>query len=361
MDSIAKRINKNFVYHITLSLMLSSMMIATFVYKEDFYVCLLLVEFVFLNLILLYSNNYFVDLFILNFMYFIATKIIFVFALLSGSLESTSLQNIFSNQNIITVLLATDMLALISFIIFSLLTQLNLLKNTRRFKVKKSYQYFKIISLFNTSMLLVSHSVAYLIINLKFFAFGVAALGASGILFPITFANSDIITEQYGSDHNNLIIWMMLIGQLSYLVTLLLLKSATNNANIHIIAAHFFRQIFAATPSILSAFWVGGSIITFFRIHKLRFIWRVIISTVFAKAAMSLITYGILFFHVYSVDKTLEITFNMWIFKTIFGIMLLPYIIGSAKIFNTFRKSVHHRKDSYNLLDFRVYTIDDLR
>lgn len=180
------------------------------------------------------------------------------------------------------------------------------------------------------TILLVCDALAFKIVSL-----GGHDFAASGLIFPLGFLFASVITEVYGFTLAGRIIWVQLLCQASFILTVNLFAISPSSEN-SMTAQHYFHLygnfwhvLLGSTTAVISAYFVNDVLMSKLKIYLSGnyFILRFILSNAISAAILVSISYPINFYGLYSIHQIAAIAFNTWIYKIIFAILLFPMAI----------------------------------
>jgi uncharacterized integral membrane protein (TIGR00697 family) len=170
----------------------------------------------------------------------------------------------------------------------------------------------------------------------KFVALGPLYLPGSSLIFPINFIFNDILTEVYGYERSRRIIWLGFAAQVLAAVMYAVIQ--------YLPAAPFwhnqdaYEKIFAQTPRIVLASLLAGSLGEFansFVISRMKFLQkgrlgaaqagRFVASTVVGQFVNSFVYMLSGFTGVVPLPGLIKTIVTMWLFKSIYEIIVLPF------------------------------------
>lgn len=163
------------------------------------------------------------------------------------------------------------------------------------------------------TILLICDALAFKIVSVYGYAFS-----ASGLIFPAGFLLASVITEVYGFTLAGRIIWVQLICQalfiLSVNIFVFLPSPAGSIANINYINLYhsLWHVLIAATIAIVLAYFINDIIMSKLKIYLSGkyFIVRFISSNAISTAILVSISYPINFYGIYSISYIMVIALN---------------------------------------------------
>lgn len=155
---------------------------------------------------------------------------------------------------------------------------------------------------------------------------------ASGLIFPVNFMLAAVVTNAYGYSLAGRIIWIQLITQFIFIITLnifVLLPSPDINpvANLYFsLYKNIWHVIFSSSLAVFIAYFMNDFIMSKLKIYYQGsfFIMRFLLSNAIGKTALVCISYPINLYGLYSTNEIAHIALNTWIYKMIMAIFLLP-------------------------------------
>ena len=180
----------------------------------------------------------------------------------------------------------------------------------------------------------------------------------SGLILPVVFALSDVISEVYGLDASYRLIKAIIICQLLYsfgMYHLLSLESPIgNSSNIHYSEA--FKNIrwtsFTSCFSIPTGMYINTIILNYLKIkdNGNRTSFRGIVSGASGELVICIIAYNFLFFwenKLYS--EIFNVIFTVWIYRLFFTILTIPLFVATTRALKYLEgKEVFDRKLYFN-------------
>ena len=169
---------------------------------------------------------------------------------------------------------------------------------------------------------------------------------ASGLIFPLGILLASIITEVYGYTLAGRIIWVQLLCQVSFILTVnsfVMLPSPESS----VIALYYYdlyhnlwHVLIASTTALAAAYFINDLIMSKLKIHLSgeRFIIRFFFSNAIATAILVCISYPINFYMLYPMHQIAIIAFNTWVYKMIMAVILFPFAIYLANIIKRIEK-----------------------
>lgn len=191
------------------------------------------------------------------------------------------------------------------------------------------------------TILLICDALAFKAVSIYGYDFA-----ASGLIFPLGFLLASIITEVYGFTLAGRIIWVQLMCQALFIVTInlfILLPSPEGSAtSLHYLALYhnLWRVLVAATIAVMSAYFINDIIMSKLKIYLSGkyFIMRFFISNAIGNAILVAISYPINFYNLYSFNHIMVIALNTWVYKMILAVILFPIAILSANAIKRIEK-----------------------
>lgn len=191
------------------------------------------------------------------------------------------------------------------------------------------------------TILLICDALAFKIVSIYGYDFA-----ASGLIFPLGFLLASVITEVYGFTLAGRIIWVQLLCQIFFILTVnlfVLLPSQNDSAT----ALHYFNLyhnlwhvLIAGTTALITAYFMNDIIMSKLKIYLSgnHFIMRFITSNAIGTAILVCISYPINFYGLYSINHIAVIAFNTWIYKMIMAVMLFPLALLLSSIIKRIEK-----------------------
>lgn len=200
--------------------------------------------------------------------------------------------------------------------------------------------YSPLIGLMIT-ILLICDALAFKVVSIYGYDFS-----ASGLIFPLGFLLASIITEVYGFTLAGRIIWVQLMCQASFILTVnlfVLLPSPEGSVTgLHYLNLYhnLWHVLIAATIALVSAYFVNDIIMSKLKIYLSGkyFIMRFLTSNAIGTAILVSISYPINFYGLYSIDHIAVIALNTWLYKMIFAVILFPVAILLANVIKRIEK-----------------------
>jgi queuosine precursor transporter len=209
------------------------------------------------------------------------------------------------------------------------------------------------------SLMLTCDALAFKIIEIHGYKFS-----ASGLIFPINFMLAAVMTDSYGYDLAGRIIWIQLISQLIFIMTvnLFVLLPSSSVDPISVLYASLYsniwRVLIASSLAIFLAYFLNDFIMSKLKIYYMGnlFIIRFLLSNAVGKAALVCISYPINLYGIYSPIEITHIAFNTWVYKMIMALILFPIAIGLSCFIKKIEKTDYYDFGiSYNPM--RVFSI----
>lgn len=169
---------------------------------------------------------------------------------------------------------------------------------------------------------------------------------ASGLIFPLGFLLASVITEVYGFTLAGRIIWVQLLCQASFILTInLFVLLPTSNESVT--ASHYFNLyhnlwhvLLGGTTALVTAYFANDIIMSKLKIYLSGnyFIMRFIASNAISTAILVCVSYPINFYGLYSINKITMIALNTWIYKMVLAILLFPLAVFLANAIKRIEK-----------------------
>jgi queuosine precursor transporter len=180
------------------------------------------------------------------------------------------------------------------------------------------------------TILLICDALAFKVVSIYGYDFS-----ASGLIFPLGFLLASIITEVYGFTLAGRIIWVQLLCQASFILTVnlfVLLPSPDGSiTGLHYLNLYqnLWRVLIAATIALVSAYFVNDIIMSKLKIYLSGkyFIIRFFISNAIGTAILVSISYPVNLYGLYSIDHIAIIALNTWAYKMVLAAILFPVAI----------------------------------
>lgn len=173
------------------------------------------------------------------------------------------------------------------------------------------------------------------------------SFSASGVIYPVCFLISGVLTETYGYQLSGRIIWTQLLCQALFILLInlfIFIPSPVNVNNVNLLYISLFKNLWhvliASTLSVLASYFLNDFIMSKLKIYyggKLFFI-RFFISTAIATGLLVSIAYPINLHGIYPFNEIIQIALNTWIYKMIIGVLLFPFAVIFTKFIKRFEK-----------------------
>lgn len=185
------------------------------------------------------------------------------------------------------------------------------------------------------SVLLICDALAFKVVSIYGYNFA-----ASGLIFPLGFLLASVITEVYGFALAGRIIWVQLLCQALFILTVnffVLLPSPDGS----ITAPYYFNLyhnlwhvLIAGTTALVSAYFINDIIMSKLKIYLSGhyFVMRFIASNAIGTAILVSVSYPINFYGLYPINDIAVIAFNTWVYKMIFAVILFPVAVFLANV-----------------------------
>lgn len=207
-------------------------------------------------------------------------------------------------------------------------------------KMHKLKLYGPLVGIMIT-ILLICDVLAFKVVSICGYNFA-----ASGLIFPLSFLLASVITDVYGFILAGRIIWVQIICQALFILTInsVVFLPSPENSNL---ALHYFNlyqnlwHVFlASTIAVTSAYFVNDFTMSRLKIYMggKYFILRFLISNAIGKAILVSISYPINFYGLYNVNQIATIALNTWIYKMIIAVILFPVAIILSGIIKRIEK-----------------------
>lgn len=200
--------------------------------------------------------------------------------------------------------------------------------------------YTPLIGLMIT-ILLICDALAFKVVSIYGYDFS-----ASGLIFPLGFILASIITEVYGFTLAGRIIWVQLLCQASFILTvnLFVLLPSPDGSMTGLYYLNLYHNLWhvliAATIAIVSAYFVNDIIMSKLKIYLSGkyFIIRFFTSNAIGTAILVSISYPINLYGLYSLNHIAVIAFNTWVYKMVLAVVLFPVAILLANAIKRLEK-----------------------
>jgi len=191
------------------------------------------------------------------------------------------------------------------------------------------------------TILLICDALAFKVVSIYGYDFA-----ASGLIFPLGLFLASVITEVYGFILAGRIIWVQLLCQIFFILTVnlfVLLPSSTDSVN----SLYYFnlyhnlwRVLIASTTALIAAYFMNDMVMSKLKIYLSGkyFITRFITSNAIGTAILVCISYPINFYGLYSLNRIAVIAFNTWIYKMIMAVILFPLALFLSSLIKRIEK-----------------------
>jgi len=177
------------------------------------------------------------------------------------------------------------------------------------------------------ALMLTCDALAFKVITIYGYNFS-----ASGLIFPLNFMLAAVVTNVYGYDLAGRIIWIQLITQFIFIVTVnifVLLPSPNMDpiSDLYFsLYKNIWRVIFSSSLAIFIAYFINDFIMSKLKIYYRGnlFIIRFLLSNAVGKAALVCISYPINLSGLYPINEIIHIALNTWIYKMVMAVLLFP-------------------------------------
>lgn len=191
------------------------------------------------------------------------------------------------------------------------------------------------------TILLICDALAFKVVSIHGYDFA-----ASGLIFPLGFLVASIITEVYGFTLAGRIIWVQLMCQALFILTvnLFVLLPSPNES---IVALHYlnlyhglWHVLIASTIGLVVAYFINDILMSILKIYLSGryFVLRFLVSNAISNAILVSVAYPINFYGLYNFSDIALIAFNTWVYKMILSIVLFPLAILSANAIKRIEK-----------------------
>jgi uncharacterized PurR-regulated membrane protein YhhQ (DUF165 family) len=195
------------------------------------------------------------------------------------------------------------------------------------------------------SLMLTCDALAFKIIEIHGYKFS-----ASGLIFPINFMLAAVMTNSYGYNLAGRIIWIQLISQFIFIITvnLFVLLPSPGIDPISVLYASLYsniwRVLIAASVAIFVAYFLNDFIMSKLKIYYMGnlFVVRFLFSNAVGKAALVCISYPINLYGIYSGTEIAHIAFNTWVYKMIMAFILFPVALVLSNFIKKFEKTDYY-------------------
>lgn len=191
------------------------------------------------------------------------------------------------------------------------------------------------------TILLICDALAFKVVSIHGYDFS-----ASGLIFPLGFLLASVITEVYGFTLAGRIIWVQILCQATFILTVNLFvlfsspKESTTTLYYYNLYHNFWHVLIAATTALLLAYFVNDIIMSKLKIYLSGkfFTIRFLISNAISTAILVSISYPINLFGLYSMNHVAIIALNTWVYKMILAVLLFPIAILLANLIKHIEK-----------------------
>lgn len=200
--------------------------------------------------------------------------------------------------------------------------------------------YAPLIGLMIT-ILLICDALAFKVVSIYGYDFA-----ASGLIFPLGFLLASVITEVYGFTLAGRIIWVQLLCQISFILTInlfVLLPSPDDSVatlDYFNLYHNLWHVLIAGTTALIAAYFMNDIIMSRLKIYLSgnHFIMRLIISNAIAAAILVCISYPINFYGLYPAKRIAVIVFDTWIYKMTMAVILFPIALFLSGVIKRIEK-----------------------
>lgn len=189
--------------------------------------------------------------------------------------------------------------------------------------------------------LLICDTLAFKVVLISNFDFA-----ASGLIFPISFLLASIATEVYGFQLAGRIIWIQLICQAIFILTVNLFiflpsPGKNNTAFVYFELYHsFWRVIVSSSIAIPIAYFINDIIMSLMKVYLFgkHAILRFLLSNIIGKLILVSISYPINFYGQYTWPHIIKIGLDTWIYKIVIALILLPVALITSQYIKKIEK-----------------------
>jgi uncharacterized integral membrane protein (TIGR00697 family) len=155
---------------------------------------------------------------------------------------------------------------------------------------------------------------------------------ASGLIFPLSFLLSYILTDVYGFALSGRIVVVQLICQLLFIsiVNLFALlpspETSTTSEHYFILYGTFFRVLIASSTAVPIAYYTNQAIVSILKVKWIGklFLFRYFISASLGNFFLVSISYPINFAGILPFNEIVSMSANTWVFKMFCAFLLFP-------------------------------------
>jgi queuosine precursor transporter len=174
---------------------------------------------------------------------------------------------------------------------------------------------------------------------------------ASGMIFPLSFMIACIATEVYGYKVAGTLIWIQVVCEFIFVAIISIVirlpphVSPETSVLYYSLYHNIWHILLAGTLAAPSSYFANDFIISKVKIYMYGrfFIFRYFLSCLISKGVLVLITYPILFYGVYGIEKIFDLMLNTWVFKVCIALFLMPF----AVLLSNYVKKIE-KVDSYD-------------
>lgn len=169
---------------------------------------------------------------------------------------------------------------------------------------------------------------------------------ASGLIYSFSFFLLSITTEVYGYKLAGRIIWIQMICNIIFVLTvnLFVLLPSPANTTIHTLYYELYHNIWrvliGSCISIPISYFINSLIVSKLKIYMYGkvFMLRFMLSNILGSAILVSISYPINFYNQFTSSQIVTIAFNTWVYKLIIATIFLPICSYLTKVIKKIEK-----------------------
>lgn len=211
-----------------------------------------------------------------------------------------------------------------------------------------SYVFLDILKAFVYLTMLLCDALAFKIVSIPFL--GLKTVTASGVIFVLSFAFMNTISNVYGFEHAKRTLYTTLFLQAIFCSVMTFFSGVSVNipeapkiATAYYTVFHqSYRVIFSSTIAVFTGFYINSMLLSVYKkyfYNKNYLVVYFIINTI-SKAWLVLVAYTINFSSILRFDEILVLMYHTWIFKISLGFVV---VFTLTPILTSFARRVDHK------------------
>lgn len=172
-------------------------------------------------------------------------------------------------------------------------------------------------------------------------------LAASALFFPMALISSTIVGEIWGYQANLKLTAILIVTQIIFdgiLMGLIALPSPSS-FNLNPFYNYIMpRRLPAASLSLFVTFMCNSILLKNLKHSTWTFVrpWRILIANVCANSLLCLVDYSLLFGGIYPYEQILNLGVNVWEYKILASIVLLPIVLKLCKLLERYHETIQN-------------------